>query len=607
MMDFSRDFFEYEIRNGYFVPSMMKRTWAAQLEVLNIVDRICEKHGITWHSDFGTLLGAVRHEGFIPWDDDIDICMLRDDYDRFLKIVSDELPEGFILKTMYDEDNPFYELFARVVNLSGWNGQEGCQELLHGFGFPSGIDIFPLDYINNDVEAEDARYNILEGLSASLTAVEKGELSEALRLIDAVEALTDYRIDRELPVKQQIYICLDVVGKQYTKDVSEYVTLVPYYLDDRNYKCRLEAFDKVIKLPFEGLYLNAPVGYEDVLRCEFGDYMRLVVGGGDHEYPFYRKLEAEVYGDGARPRFYYRFEPSQLDNVEGASKMSLSRRLKSIAASMKKVCTMLEKLIDLKDAVNILELLEKMQTAAINTGEYIEEKAGLETASVPVLEELCEELYQLYAEYMVGKEPGMGKVSELVEGFAKTSAEEFADYKEVVFFVFKPEYWNVYDEYYRRAIAVGCEVKVIPLPYYSVNDDGSFGELHYDTEGYPDYVTCVSYESYDVERLQPDYIFIQVPYDECNRAVSVPTYYYSSRLKSYTEKLVYVPYFKVDEVDNEKAWEMMEYYCTMPGVVHSDVVIVPSEMTRQSYIDRLTQMSGEEYRPVWEKKVCIGG
>ena len=94
-MEFPDSFFEDEVREGFFVPAMMKRTWAAQLEVLNEIGQMCKRLGISCYADWGTVLGAVRHGGMIPWDDDIDICMKRKDYERFLEIAPKELPTGF--------------------------------------------------------------------------------------------------------------------------------------------------------------------------------------------------------------------------------------------------------------------------------------------------------------------------------------------------------------------------------------------------------------------------------------------------------------------------------------------------------------------------------
>ena len=80
------DFFMPEVREGFYVSPVMKRFWAGQIAVLSEIDKICQKNDITWFADCGTLLGAVRHGGYIPWDDDLDIMMLRHDYERFISV-----------------------------------------------------------------------------------------------------------------------------------------------------------------------------------------------------------------------------------------------------------------------------------------------------------------------------------------------------------------------------------------------------------------------------------------------------------------------------------------------------------------------------------------
>lgn len=73
-----------EVRCDFEISAMMKRAWAAQMEVLEVVDEICQRNGLQYFADWGTLLGAIRHQGFIPWDDDIDICMKRKDYNQLI-------------------------------------------------------------------------------------------------------------------------------------------------------------------------------------------------------------------------------------------------------------------------------------------------------------------------------------------------------------------------------------------------------------------------------------------------------------------------------------------------------------------------------------------
>lgn len=90
-MKFEREFFYDEVQDGFYIPGIMKRAWGAGLTILSEVDRICSQYDIPYYADGGTLLGAVRNGQFIPWDDDIDIMMLRKDYDKFKEVLKDEL------------------------------------------------------------------------------------------------------------------------------------------------------------------------------------------------------------------------------------------------------------------------------------------------------------------------------------------------------------------------------------------------------------------------------------------------------------------------------------------------------------------------------------
>ena len=115
-MKMEQSFFEEEVRHGFYINPMMKRGWAAQMEVLQGVDDICRKYNIRWFSHYGTMLGAVRHGGFVPWDDDMDICMLREDYDRFAEAIKKENTELRLYGMGDDCDkDDFTNLIARVL------------------------------------------------------------------------------------------------------------------------------------------------------------------------------------------------------------------------------------------------------------------------------------------------------------------------------------------------------------------------------------------------------------------------------------------------------------------------------------------------------------
>lgn len=113
-MNIPDGFLEGEIRNSFYVETMMKKTWAAQLKVLSVVDEICKKNNIQYFADWGTLLGAVRHKGYIPWDDDMDITMKRDDYTKFCNIVMREV-EGYDIVNIHTEKE-WYSFHSRIVN-----------------------------------------------------------------------------------------------------------------------------------------------------------------------------------------------------------------------------------------------------------------------------------------------------------------------------------------------------------------------------------------------------------------------------------------------------------------------------------------------------------
>ena len=162
-MKFEENYFQGEYRNGFYVSGMMKRNWAAQLEVLEEIKKVCRKHDIKYFADFGTLLGAVRHKGFIPWDDDMDISMLREDYQRFLAVAQKELPKEYLVRSIHTEDE-YDDLLIRVNNSTAISyGIEYLQKY-HGCPFIVGMDIFPIDYVPNDLEEKEFQRTMINSV-----------------------------------------------------------------------------------------------------------------------------------------------------------------------------------------------------------------------------------------------------------------------------------------------------------------------------------------------------------------------------------------------------------------------------------------------------------
>ena len=178
MLSFSDKYFDGEVRDGFFIESKMKRAWAAQLEVLDEIRRICQANNIRYFADWGTLLGAVRHQGFVPWDDDLDICMLRDDYNRFLEIAPGQLSSYFELKSLYN-DPTHDNVKCRIITGRSMNFSPEYLNRFHECPYIVGVDIFPVDYIPSD-ETDAAK--LLESIEFVMTAAaslpENAALSE---------------------------------------------------------------------------------------------------------------------------------------------------------------------------------------------------------------------------------------------------------------------------------------------------------------------------------------------------------------------------------------------------------------------------------------------
>lgn len=167
---------------------------------------------------------------------------------------------------------------------------------------------------------------------------------------------------------------------------------------------------------------------------------------------------------------------------------------------------------------------------------------------------------------------------------------------EMVFLPYKASMWDSLESIWKEADTdPACEAYVIPIPYFDKNPDGSFREEHYEGDQYPKNVPITRYDEYDLEAHHPDIIYIHNPYDECNHVTSVHPHFYARNLRNYTDKLVYIPYFVLEEIDpgNQAVIDGMKHFCFMPGTIYAHQVIVQSEDMRQIYINEYMKAAKE--------------
>ena len=257
-----------------------------------------------------------------------------------------------------------------------------------------------------------------------------------------------------------------------------------------------------------------------------------------------------------------------------------------------------------------LSLLVESQETAVALGTHVEKLYGAQTKTVQALEAFCEALYQVSVALSEGGDVvfAYDNLCSAVSAVKVTYEEEFPDRLEVAFLPYKAAMWDSLESVWKAAAEdADCDVYVVPIPYYELDEERNFVEYFYEGDKYPEYVPITSYKAYDLELHHPDVIFIHNPYDSQNNVTSVAKEFYSSKLKDCTEKLVYIPYFVLGKLspNNPTQVESVREYCITYGVLNADQVIVESEDMRQIYIKHLLDYYGDtpENRQMLEKKV----
>ena len=233
-----------------------------ELEILLEVDRICKKNNIKYFLISGTLLGAIRHKGFIPWDDDIDICMPIDDYYRFCKIARTDLNKNYFLQNYKTDLSDRWFAKVRKNNTTCIERGYKNKKIHQGIW----IDIFPLIGVKNDEKW-------LRATTQKATFAKKLLSKRFSSIISPADLSAEKKILKCVPLCLIRFI-VNLIYKTIFKSTNNYDFC--YYLwGDSKIRARFNSdlFEELCEVEFEGHLLPAPKKWDEYLTLVYNDYM----------------------------------------------------------------------------------------------------------------------------------------------------------------------------------------------------------------------------------------------------------------------------------------------------------------------------------------------
>lgn len=267
-LELDKNFYNEETRCDYLIDNKMKKIWAVELDLLNELLRVCRKHNIKVFAFAGTLLGAVRHKGFIPWDDDVDVCMLRGDYNKLLSIAENEFKHPYFFQTA-ETDKEYFIGYARLRN----SNTTGIIKYNNSANYNNGIyiDVFVLDgYSENKgaVKRQLLKRNILDKMIGAYhtdlskrTGIKRIGLS-VLKKID------------------HLFFSYEKLLKIYDRNLARYTTsncrvslMTHPKLFLEHYWCNINDFRYSASVLFEEIEITIPANYDGLLKNCYGNYL----------------------------------------------------------------------------------------------------------------------------------------------------------------------------------------------------------------------------------------------------------------------------------------------------------------------------------------------
>ena len=240
--------------------SDIKELREIQLGIMDRIHAFCQQHGIKYSLGGGTLIGAMRHQGYIPWDDDIDIYLMRQDYERFVSEYHD--PTGVCQLVDPEHTKPYFYTFAKVVDTRTVMKEDETA----GYDIGVYVDVFPLDYVTDDLRARRRVF----WLKHLLYKIRRCKMSHT-QYLNSRLANFCYK---HLPISVG---GVDWLLDRYVHRRKPSGTICEMCDTERPLRgCySVGAFAETIDVPFEGRTYKAMAGYDEYLTNTYGDYMKI--------------------------------------------------------------------------------------------------------------------------------------------------------------------------------------------------------------------------------------------------------------------------------------------------------------------------------------------
>lgn len=276
------EFLKAETRDGYYVSEKIKEVWAVELDLAQELLRVCEKHNLKIYAEFGTLLGAVRHKGFIPWDDDIDFSMLRSDYEKLCQIAPTEFSHPYFFQ-FSNTGKDFLNGHAKLRNseTTGIVKDELKRNLQYNQGIF--IDIFPLDNVSDNglicfFQMRLAHYSNLLMLFFAYFSSRYFESDSFFRIPKKIIHLIvnkPFRLLQVVSYKTMMFFSLMFFSKE-TQNIAGLSFRIGVIKQSR------ADFEDIIKAKYEFLKMPIVEKYDRVLTRWFGNWKVPQIQKNDH-------------------------------------------------------------------------------------------------------------------------------------------------------------------------------------------------------------------------------------------------------------------------------------------------------------------------------------